>query len=95
MKVLLHVDFLAQPNDGSQGFARLAIPNLPFAPSSDVEFEHPVWHSSRKATRISWNTETQSFYVALAEERCETREQCQAAKQMYATHGWSIDADPS
>ena len=62
MEVLLHVRFV-DPVDGDQGFARLEVADLPFAPFAGFEFEHPVWHSAKRVASVSWNIADESFML--------------------------------
>ena len=89
MKVLLHVDFLAQPGDGSQGFARLAV-DLPFAPDPGIEIEHPVWHDPRKPVSVTYNIEDESFYVHLGFDRLASKDDRAGHAEMYRSHGWDV-----
>lgn len=80
MKAILQVSF----GNLSQGFARLEI-DLPFAPSCEIGFEHPVWHDPRKPKEISYNMENAEFFVEFATEKLESH-----THGMYESHGWTV-----
>ena len=86
---LLHVDFLAGPQDGHQGYARLEI-ELPFCPVPTIELEHPVWHEAQTPLRVTYNLESGTFYVVLPTEELQTTDAVAAQKEIYAHHGWTV-----
>ena len=88
-KCLLHVDFLAGPNDGHQGFARLKI-ELPFCPTTDVELEHPTWLDACAPVRVSYNFATHEFYVVMPTEEVGTIENVKLRKDIYSDNGWTV-----
>lgn len=92
--VTLQVDFWSREDEGSQGFAQLEI-ELPFAPTTDIEFEHRTWHNARKPRFVSYNLEDQSFFVILDEVRLPSIKDVAAEAEMYRTHGWELEFTPT
>ncbi len=88
MKTTFHVGFLDQQQGGSTGYARLEV-DLPFVPSIDIEFEHPVWHDGRKPRSISYNLENGSLFVVFDPDMSDEANLQQAADR-YRDHGWTV-----
>lgn len=89
MKATFHIDIFGQLDDGHLGFARLEC-ELHFAPSVDIEFEHPVWHDTRKPKAISYNLDDGSFYIVFDHEVVESKNQLDRLKAIYEHHGWML-----
>lgn len=89
MKVTFDVTFQnSDGGGGSLGFARLEV-DLPFAPSTDMEFEHPVWHEGKHPISITYNIENEDFLVTFETEHL-TRAQYAQHRQIYEGHGWTV-----
>ena len=76
-------------HQGSQGSATLDI-DLPFAPSSNIEFEHPTWKNPRKPLSVSYNINDSTFYINLGTDELKSGDDVQSHKKMYESHGWSV-----
>jgi hypothetical protein len=87
----LHVDFLINSEKSVGGFARLKL-KLPFAPTPSMEFEQPVWHSSRKVASVSWNIEDETFFVALEPDVLNSPDDLKQHLEMYDCHGWKVNS---
>jgi hypothetical protein len=86
-KTTFNVDFIAE--NCHQGYARLEI-KLPFAPTLDIEFAHPVWHDARKPVSITYNIEDSDFYVILPEDKLDSKDHLKQRKEIYKDHGWTV-----
>ena len=84
--VTFHVDFLS-PDDEGQGFAELHV-ELPFVPTTDIEFDPPVWHAPRKPYSVSYNLKDSSFYVHLGADKLDSKKYVPAHVKMYMDHEW-------
>lgn len=90
MDATLTVDFVTESDRTWRGCATLTL-DLAFTPSLHIEFEHPVWHQSRKPNSISYNTEQESFSVHLGTDKLGTKEQIVQHAEMYKSHGWTVN----
>ncbi len=74
-------------------FARLEV-DLPFAPSMDMQFEHPVWDEGRNPVSIDFNLEQLSFFVQFEQDTLPDREALKERCEMYKYHGWTFINEP-
>ena len=88
-KCLLHVAFRAGCGDEIHGSARMAV-ELPFCPTKDFAFEHPVWSDGRTPRSVTFNLATGIFLVVMPEEDGESLDNVETQKQLYASHGWVV-----
>ena len=89
MHTMFHVDFRNQGEGGSLGFARLEV-ELPFAPSMDIEFAHPVWHDGRKPAAIAYILDDDLFYVTFPQDDLPNAAARPQHAEMYTLHGWTV-----
>jgi hypothetical protein len=89
MKVTFNVSFVSQRNEGVLGCARLEA-DLPFAPTKELEFEHPIFNGPRKPASVSWNLADQSFYVGFGVDELPSKEQYEDHAQSYRDSGWTL-----
>ena len=82
------VDFRAALNGGSLGFARLDR-DLAFAPTPDIQYEHPVWHKARRPASVKYNIDEQSFHVILQHDDIDPKD-LKAHTEMYGEHKWTV-----
>jgi hypothetical protein len=90
--VILSVNFLDKQNCHA-GSAWLKV-ELPFAPTADIAFEHPVWHKSRKPEHVSFNLETFEFSVNLGSDPLQSTEEVIRHAKMYEGHKWEVTDVP-
>lgn len=65
--------------------------DLPFAPSMDMEFAHPVWgEHGRKPLSISFNLERLSFYVCFENEEFPDGNAQKERRDIYTSEGWKL-----
>ncbi|GEM_PF-4726601 len=89
MRTKFTVCFRAKDYDGALGEAVLEV-DLPFAPSPQIEFEHPVWGEARKPSLIIYDLATRSFLVGFGIEELGTKAKWQAEADLYRHHGWTV-----
>lgn len=89
MRTKFTVCFRAKDYDGALGEAVLEL-DLPFAPSPQIEFEHPVWGEARKPSLIIFDLETHSFLVGFGIEELGSKAKWQAEADLYRRHGWTV-----
>jgi len=89
MKAILHIYFKVKNRSGLLGSARLDV-DLPFAPSSEMAFEHPVWKDSRRPLTVIYNIEDSSFLLSFSTEELESEDKIQQQKEVYQAHGWKV-----
>jgi hypothetical protein len=90
MDATLTVDFVIESDRRCRGHAELTL-DLAFTPSLQIEFEHPVWHESRKPIAISYNTEKKSFWIRLGTDELNNEEEVNRIAEMYKSHGWTVN----
>jgi hypothetical protein len=86
-KTIFNVTFYLSQNGGICGYARLEV-NLPFAPSHDIEIEHPVWKEPKKVKNISYNINEDYFFVDFEIVTIDTPDS--KTKDVYSNHGWIV-----
>jgi hypothetical protein len=84
----LHVDFVLQGGT-NLGYARLRV-DLPFAPNTDTEFEHPVWHQPHRPQSVTFSLETKEFFVVFPMEKLHVKDDLAIRTEAYRSHGWEI-----
>ena len=89
MKARFTVCFRARDYDGALGEAVLEY-DLPFAPTPEVEFEHPVWGGALRPTLVIFDLDSQSFLVTFGIEELETKDRWQSEVELYQKHGWTV-----
>jgi hypothetical protein len=63
---------------------------LPFSPTPEIEFEHPVWGEARKPTLVIYNLEDGSFLVGFGIEELESKGKWEGEAELYRQHGWTV-----
>ena len=92
MRTIFHIDFWGKDEGGGMlDFARLEV-DLPFSPSIEMEFEHPIWADSRKPIHVSYNIESEAFYAAFERERLDPAHLDDRIKS-YVAQGWTKGED--
>ncbi len=89
MRTRFTVCFRARDYDGVLGEAVLEC-DLSFAPTPEIEFEHPVWGEARKPTLVIFDLEDQSFLVSFGIEELGAKAKWQNEADMYRKHGWTV-----
>ena len=85
----MHVKFrvvFTSDGEGTLGYADLDVDDLPFAPSPELDFEHPVWDDARQPSVVSYNLEDHSFCVMFIEK--SSKAEIAQVKKVYDGHGW-------
>ncbi len=91
MKTIFQVP-LVTPESGVR-FARLEA-DLPFAPSMEMQFHHPVWKEGRKPVRIEFDIEQLSFDVWFEQDHLSDKEALKEHCETYQHYGWMFRNDP-
>ena len=89
MRTRFTVCFRARDYDGALGEAVLEC-DLPFAPTPEIEFEHPAWGQARKPTLVIFDLEDKSFLVSFGIEELEAKVKWQSEADLYRKHGWIV-----
>jgi hypothetical protein len=89
MKTKFTVCFRAKDHDGVLGEAVLDV-ELPFAPTPEIEFEHPTWGGARKPTLVIFDLGTESFLVSFGIQELDTKEQWAQEADAYRKAGWTV-----
>jgi hypothetical protein len=79
--------------ESSVRFARLEV-DLPFAPSMEMQFDHPVWKEGRKPVCIEFDLEQLSFFVQFEQDKLSDQEALKEHCETYKYHGWTFRNDP-
>ena len=88
-KVILSVNFLDKQQNCHAGSARLEV-QLPFAPTADIAFGHPVWHEPRKPEGVSFNLETGEFFANFGIDSLPSNEEVIRHAEMYKREEWEV-----
>ena len=89
MRSRFTVCFRAKDHDGVLGEAVLDF-ELPFAPTPEIEFEHPTWGEARKPTLVIFDLESRSFLVSFGIEELDTKAEWVSEADVYRKHGWTV-----
>lgn len=89
MRTRFTVCFRARDHDGVLGEAVLEC-DLFFAPTPEIEFEHPVWDEARKPTLVIFDLKDQSFLVSFGIEELGTKAKWPNEAELYRQHGWTV-----
>ena len=89
MRTRFTVCFRAKDHDGALGEAVLEI-DLPFAPTPQIEFEHPVWGEAREPTLVIYDLGSESFLVSFGIEEFDTKAKWETEADAYRKHGWTV-----
>lgn len=92
MQTKFTVCFRARNYDGVLGEAVLEL-ELPFAPTPEIEFEHPAWGEARKPTLVIFDLGSQSFLVSFGIEELDTQADWESEADVYRKAGWTL-CDP-
>ena len=84
----LHIGFLTHEGQ-SAGYAHLTV-ELPFPPSTDIEFEHSTWRDPKRASSVSFNLLDSTFFVYLELHKLAPGVDIQRNADMYRSHGWDV-----
>jgi hypothetical protein len=93
MRTKFTVCFRARDYDGVLGEAVLES-DLPFAPTPDIEFEHPAWDEARKPTLIMFDLGERCFLVGFGIEELDSKAAWESEADLYRSHGWTVRNPP-
>ncbi len=79
---------LVTPESGIRS-AHLEV-DLPFAPSMEMQFNHPVWNEGRKPVRVEFDLEQLSFHVQFESDQLPNKEALKEHCETYQCHGWTF-----
>jgi hypothetical protein len=89
MRTRFTVCFRARDYDGALGEAVFEV-DLPFAPTPEIEFEHPVWDEARKPSLVIFELKEERFLVSFGIEELNTKAKWEGEAEMYRKHGWTV-----
>ncbi len=89
MQTRFIVCFRAKDHDGVLGEAVLEV-DLPFAPTAQVQFEHPVWAEARESALVIYDLGSESFLVSFGIEELDTKAKWESEAETYRKHGWTV-----
>jgi len=89
MRTRFTVCFRAKDHDGALGEAVLEV-YLPFSPTPQIEFEHPVWGEPREPTLVIYDLAKGTFWVSFGIEELDTKAKCESEADAYRKHGWTV-----
>ena len=89
MRTRFTVCFQAKDHDGALGEAVLEV-DLPFAPTPQIEFEHPVWGEAREPKLVIYDLANDTFWVSFGTEELDTKAKWESEADAYRKHGWNV-----
>lgn len=90
MLVQFCVPFMAANGDGAYGYAILE-KDLAFAPSTEMEFSHPVFEKNQKPLSVTYNIDKAEFEVMFASVLFNPHNESWRVSA-FASEGWTVDS---